>query len=223
MADPKTLIQLIETQFGKGHQSLGYDSLKIQDDGVNGSFQITYGRCQAKEQDKLRYLIEMYVENEGVFSDDFVPFLDRIGTESLVSHEGFHQLLVQAANDDPIMRQTQDAFFDTFYWDPAKAWCEAHGLMCPLSLLVIYDSFVQSGCVPLFLRKRFSEKPPSKGGDEHKWLAAYVEARHQWLKYHKRRELRAGTAHTQMFRAEMARGNWDLSQTPIMVEGVPIG
>ena len=43
------------------------------------------------------------------------------------------------------MRQTQDAFFDKVYFQPAKAWADAHGFTLPLSMLVIFDSFIHSG------------------------------------------------------------------------------
>jgi hypothetical protein len=51
--------------------------------------------------------------------------------------------------------------------------------MLPLSMLVVYDSFIHSGSVPMFLRKRFIERPPANGGDEKKWIGSYVEVRHQ--------------------------------------------
>ncbi|MBT1445477.1 chitosanase [Shewanella sp. JM162201] len=219
---PKDFIIRIINQFETGSPEGAYDKLVIQDDGINGTYQITYGRSQTTEQGNLRYLLEMYVEAQGAYSTDLLPFLDRIGQESLVAENEFHELLVRAAKDDPVMRQVQDKFFDAFYWEPAIEWCEEYGLKTALAGLVVYDSQVHSGGVPLFLRKRFSERPPSKGGDEKRWLAAYVDARHQWLRYHKRTQLRECVSRTECFRQEMERGNWDLQLRPVMVKGVAI-
>lgn len=219
MSIPKALIMRIINQFETGTPEGEYDKLSIQDDGINASFQITYGRSQTTEQGNLRFLLEMYVEAEGLFSPEFLPYLERIGRESLVTDGYFHELLIQAAREDPIMRQTQDHFFDSFYWQPAERWCASHGISSALGHLIVYDSQVHSGGVPLFLRKRFRERPPSAGGNEQRWLAAYVEARHQWLKYHKRPLLRACIYRTRCFMAEIARNNWDLTQLPINANG----
>lgn len=219
MSIPKSLIIRIINQFETGTPDGSYDKLTIQDDGINGTFQITYGRSQTTEQGNLRYLLEMYVEAEGAYSNDILPYLERVGRESLVTDGEFHELLVAAGREDPVMRDTQDRFFDTFYWQPANAWCQAHGIQTALGHLVVYDSQVHSGGIPLFLRKRFTARPPSKGGDEKRWLWAYVEARHQWLKYHKRPLLRACVYRTQCFMDEMSRSNWDLLQRPIVANG----
>lgn len=220
--EKKSLIQRVINVFETGIPEGKYDSLVIYADGINDSYQITYGRSQTTEQGNLGQLIEMYVDNEGQFADDFVQYLDKIGIESLVDDEHFKNLLVKAAQEDQIMRDTQDKFFDKVYWDPALEWFERNGFTLPLSMLVVYDSYIHSGRVPMFLRKRFIEFPPVKGGDEKKWINSYVEIRHQWLKYHERLILRKTIYRTQTFLNEIDQDNWNLEKLPINANGVDV-
>lgn len=218
----KTLIQSIVNVFETGTPEGKYDKLVIYDDGVNGSHQITYGKSQTTEQGNLSRLIDMYVDNEGIFANDFVPYLEKIGKEPLVDDENFKRLLIKAAREDKIMRETQDNFFDEVYWLPAMQWFERNGFNLPLSRLVTYDSYIHSGSIPMFLRKRFIEPPPAKGGNEKKWVASYVEVRHQWLKYHEKPILRKTIYRTQTFLNEIARENWKLDKLPINANGVNV-
>lgn len=220
--EKKALIQRVINVFETGAPEGKYDMLVIYDDGVNDSHQITYGRSQTTEQGNLGKLIDMYVDNNGKYADDFVPYLDKIGSESLVDDENFKGLLVKAAQQDKIMRDTQDSFFDEIYWNPAVGWFERNGFKLPLTMLVAYDSYIHSGGVPVFLRKRFIEKPPAKGGDEKKWTASYVETRYQWLKYHEKKLLRKTIYRTQTFLDEIARDNWNLDKLPIIANDVSV-
>jgi chitosanase len=102
-------------------------------------------------------------------------------------------------------------------------WCDDNGFTLPLSALVIYDSFIHSGSILGFLRKRFPEMPPAKGGDEKRWIGQYVNARHQWLATAENVVLHKTIYRTACFKSEIARGNWDLSQLPIKAHGVEVG
>jgi len=97
-----------------------------------------------------------------------------------------------------------------------------NGFSLPLSTLVIYDSFIHSGSILYFLRKRFPEMPPAKGGDEKTWIRQYVDVRQGWLANHQLTILHATIYRTQCFKGEMARDNWDLSQLPIDANGVDV-
>lgn len=218
----KHLIQKIVNVFETGAPEGKYDKLVIYDDGVNGSHQITYGKSQTTEQGNLSRLIDMYVDNAGKFADDFVPYLEKIGKEPLVDDENFKRLLIMAAREDQVMLDTQDKFFDEVYWLPAMRWIERNGFKSALSMLVAYDSYIHSGSIPMFLRKRFIEPPPAKGGNEKKWVESYVEARHQWLKYHEKPILRKTIYRTQTFLNEIARKNWAMDVLPINTNGVNV-
>lgn len=222
LENKKALIQKIVNVFESGSPEGKYDTLVIYADGINNSHQITYGRSQTTEQGNLLQLIEMYIENNGTYATSFVPYLEKIGTEPLVDDENFKRLLKEAAQKDKIMRTTQDKFFDKFYWQPAVEWAKRNEFKLALSMLVIYDSYIHSGSIPMFLRKRFKEFPPARGGNEKKWITSYVDIRHQWLKYHEKPILRKTIYRTQTFINEIEKDNWNLNKLPINANGVEV-
>lgn len=79
------------------------------------------------------------------------------------------------------MAKTQDAFFEKYYYSPALKWAKANGFVKPLSMLVIYDSFIHSGSIREFLLKRFAATVPINGGNEDSWIRQYVDTRREWL------------------------------------------
>lgn len=218
----KRICERVLNVFETGSPEGKYGAISIYADGPNDIRQVTYGRSQTTEYGNLRELIAMYADANGMFSAEFKPFVPLIGRTPLVQHAKFKQLLRSAGND-PVMQATQDAFFDRRYFRPAMAWAARHGFKLGLSALVIYDSFIHSGGVLDLLRARFPERPPSHGGNEKKWTAQYVNARHAWLASHSRKILRGTVYRTRCFQAEIARENWDLARLPIMANGVAIG
>jgi chitosanase len=141
---------------------------------------------------------------------------------SLVDNKEFKQLLRDAGRKDFVMQRTQDEFFDRRYFQPAMQWADANKFTLPLSALVIYDSFIHSGSILDFLRKRFPEVPPAKGGDEKTWVKQFVDVRHTWLANHPRPVLQGTVYRTRCFKREIARDNWDLSQVPINANGAKV-
>jgi hypothetical protein len=120
------------------------------------------------------------------------------------------------------MQHVQDAFFDERYFQPALRWAGNSGFVRALSVLVIYDSFIHSGGILGFLRARFPEVPPARGGSEQAWIGQYIAARHDWLSGHERADLRASSYRTRDLLREVQRGNWDLASLPILANGVPV-
>ena len=218
----KQLIERVVNVFETGTPDGRYDKITIYPDGRDKSLQITYGRSQTTEQGNLSKLLQMYIDSEGVFSVAFAPYLALIGDKPLVKDEKFKALLRRAAREDQIMRATQDSFFDLLYYKPAYQFFETNAFALPLSLLVIYDSYIHSGKIPDFLRKRFGELPPAKGGDEKKWVTSYVDIRHQWLKYHSDPLLQKTVYRTQCFKDQIAAGNWEFAKMPIVANGVSV-
>jgi chitosanase len=221
-AENKRLIERVVNIFETGTLEGRYDKITIYPDGKDKSLQITYGRSQTTEQGNLSKLLKMYVDNEGVFAEAFAPYLARIGEKPLVKDEKFKALLRRAAREDQIMQTTQDTFFDLLYYRPAYQFFDTNAFTLPLSLLVIYDSYIHSGKIPDFLRKRFGELPPAKGGDEKKWVTSYVDIRHQWLKYHSDPLLQKTVYRTQCFKDQIAAGNWEFAKMPIVANGVSV-
>ena len=218
----KQLIQSVINVFETGRPEGKYDSLVVMADGKNKSRQITYGRSQTTEQGNLKKLMEMYVSRGGTFSTQLAPYLDRIGEEPLADDAAFKNFLQQAARQDPLMKMSQDEFFDVTYYTPALGFFDTNGFTLPLALLVIYDSYIHSGGIRDFLRNRFPEVVPSRGGDEKAWVGAYVRVRHDWLANHENELLRKTIYRTQCFKDLIAAGNWNLDKLPIMAHGVQV-
>jgi chitosanase len=211
----RKIIQVINV-FETGTITGNYSKISIFSDGpvINGNRikQITYGRSQTTEYGVLKILIEQYITNKGQFADQFKPFVDKIGKQpSLCTDSSFKSLLKNAGQNDSIMKSTQDNFFDQLYYQPAFNWFTSMKFTLPLSLLVIYDSFIHSGSILPFLRQRFPESVPANGGDEKKWINQYIAARHDWLEHHPNKILRNTVYRPICFEKAIAQNNWDLS------------
>lgn len=220
-AQKKKILQVLNV-FETGKPEGIYDSIVTYVDGpvIDGKRvkQITYGRSQTTEFGNLKRLIEKYIENKGLFAEKLTPYLNRLGKHpSLYTDHTFRALLKRSAKEDIIMRTTQDDFFDVYYYQPALVWFQGHGFKSPLSLLVIYDSFIHSGSIMGFLRKRFAARPPINGGSEQGWITEYTETRHDWLKTHRNPILRKTIYRTTCLLNQIKKGNWDLSQ-PVEVK-----
>jgi chitosanase len=188
----------------------------------NNIVQITYGRSQTTEFGNLKSLVQMYVDAHGRYAPELASYLSRIGRKpSLSTDKSFCDALINAGKNDPVMKLCQDEFFDSYYFLPALSWFNQMGFTLPLSLLVIYDSEIHSGGIPDFLRKKFPEKPPVKGGDEKTWIKEYVDVRHQWLKSHPKKILQNTVYRTQCFKNQIQNNNWGLTQT-VRANGVNV-
>lgn len=217
----KTIEQIINC-FETGAPQGRYGQVSIMADGPRGARQITYGRSQTTEYGKLPMLILDYVCAGGLYSSKFKPYVDKIGKIPLVNDVDFKTLLKQAGEMDFVMCQVQDRFFDKQYYKPALRWSEERGFKLPLSLLVVYDSFIHSGSVLDFLRKRFKEMPPSSNGDEHAWIKAYVQTRKIWLMKHPDQLLRNTVYRMDCIEREIMRNNWELLMLPIVANGATV-
>lgn len=217
------VINVFETGSAKGDYSAISKYADYTDpDTKTRIVQVTYGRSQTTEFGNLKALILDYVNDGGVYANQFQPYVNRIGFKpSLATDAVFCKALVDAGTSDPIMKKCQDDFFDSKYYNPAHSWFLINGFTMPLSLLVIYDSYIHSGSILSFLRKKFATAVPSHGGDEKEWISNYVSARHTWLANHSNELLRKTVYRTQCFKDQILINNWDLSQ-PINAHGVTI-
>ncbi len=218
----KRIIERVINVFETGKPDGKYGLIAIFNDGPHDIKQITYGRSQTTEYGNLRELVKMYAESNGKFSKKLKPYAEKVGSVPLTDDEKFKQLLKDAGNEDSVMRDVQDKFFDKRYFQPAMKWAKDHKFILPLSALVIYDSYIHSGSILWIIRQKFPELPPNLGGNEIEWTTAYVNARHNWLKNHHREIVRKTIYRTQAFKDEIKRGNWLLNQTPIKANGVNV-
>ena len=126
--------------------------------------------------------------------------------------------LLVAAGDDPVMQAVQDRVFDRIYWRPAVLAWQQMGLRSPLALAVVFDTCIHSGSprALAWVRRRFTAKPPSDGGDEREWVRQYVLARRRWLATHQKTALHATVYRMDAFTKLIQEGNWSL-QAPITI------
>lgn len=207
----KKKIQSITSVFETSSKTAKYDALTILPDGPKGRMQITFGAHQTTEFGNLKILLKDYIKAKGKYALFFEKFMDKIGVTPLHGSATFRNTL-RLTGKDPIMQQVQDAFFDRLYWTPAYQFFQANGFTLPLSMLVIYDSYIHSGGVPAFLRDDFKEVVPAKGGEEKAWLTAYVNARDLWLEKHPNKILNNTDYRTDCFIEEIKEGNWTLDK-----------
>lgn len=219
--EQKSLIVRVVNVFETGRPEGDYGAVSILDDGPGGVAQVTYGRSQATEYGRLPELLRAYVASGGAQAGDLAGCLPRLTTGTLPGDAAFLALLGRAGGD-PIMVRLQDELFEEKFFRPAMAWAAAEGFGLPLSGLVAYDSWVHSGGILPWLRKRFPERTPTHGGEERAWMRAYVEARRDWLASHARQVLRHTACRPRWFLARMAAGDWELRRRPLVVNGVKV-
>ena len=117
----------------------------------------------------------------------------------------------------------QEKVFDDLYLGPAFAWAAKYGFALPIVYLTIADSFLHSGTMFPWLMDRFEERKPSDGGDEKKWIEAYLDARRDWLATHSSQLLRNTVYRCDCYLREIKRNNWDLAEAPVDMHGTQVG
>lgn len=219
LKDKKTKIQSIINVFETGKPGGDYGNVSIFFDGPNRAKQITFGKSQTTASGNLQQLLEEYIANKGKYADQLKPYVKSIKTNLALSNDAKLIKVLKESGSDPIMQSTQDEFFDKVYWSKAEAWAEKSGFTNPLSMLVIYDSFIHSGSMLDFLRNRFSEKIPANGGSEKKWIEQYLNIRLSWLESHSNKILRKTTYRVKNMLATLKFNDWNLDR-PFNANGV---
>jgi hypothetical protein len=218
----KSVIEHVINVFETGSPQGNYAAIAIFPDGPDRRRQITYGRSQTTEYGNLRELVQNYVTADGMFSTPLKPFVAQIGRTPLTDNPSFKDLLRKAGNQDLVMKSVQDSFFEARYFRPAQAWADQQGFVLPLSMLVIYDSYIHSGSIRPDIRQMFPEKPPARGGDEKAWITAYINARHKYLANNPNPVVHPTVYRTQCFKIQIQKQNWNLDILPINANGTNV-
>jgi chitosanase len=206
----KQKIQSIVSVFETSSIHPNYAAIALAHDGPGGIQQVTYGKHQATEFANLRELISMYCKTKNAkYSIELNPYVSQIGVTPLAGDKQFISLLRSAALD-PEMQRCQDKFFDKYYWSPALSFFKNEGFTLPFSMLVIYDSIIQSGSILKKLRNRFGERTPANGGNEKTWIAAYVHVRDRFLEFNPNPVVRASDYRTDCLIDCCEKENWYL-------------
>lgn len=184
---------------------------------------LTYGRSQTTlASGNLHLLIRSYCDTQGArFAQDLVRYLKRLADRDLSLDDDLRlRGVLSAAGDDPVMRRTQDAFFDRVYWAPACIHAAKVGITTALGTSVVYDGVVHGAWVPM--RDRTLERHGSvETLGEPDWIAAYVALRRAWLAEHPKRILRTTVYRMDAFRELIDEKCWDLA-LPLLVRAVRI-
>lgn len=142
---------------------------------------LSYGRNQAAlGSGTLFKLLDSYcLQPKAQFAEQLRPYLPRFQAKdpTLDTDSQVRKWLGEAGNLDPVMRMTQDQFFDRLFLAPACTAAEALGITDPLGQTVVYDSYIQGGWAKV--KVRVGAPTAGKSRD---WVGKYVAARTAWLK-----------------------------------------
>ena len=212
----KAVVNLFET--GEVRGQYGNVTVIAGDTG-----HLTFGRSQTTlGSGNLALLLKQYCANQGArFAARLEPFLARFSAidHTLDGERRLHNVL-RASADDPVMRDTQDAFFDQNYWQPAVRAATRLGLRSPLAVTVVYDSFVHGSWPAMRDRTSRSAGAPDAIG-ERAWISAYVATRRDWLEHQARSDLRSTVYRMDAFRRLIEQDFWSLD-LPLVVRGQEI-
>lgn len=185
---------------------------------------LTFGRSQTTlGSGNLAGLIDRYCANPGArFAAALTPYQPRFAAGDLTLDRDAHlHNILRATADDPVMRETQDAFFDQVYWVPAERAAAAIGISSPLGLAVVYDSRIHGSWARLRDRATAAAQGGPAAVGEQAWLRAYLAERDAWLRNHSRPDLRATVYRMEALQRLADLGQWGLP-LPMVVRGAEI-
>jgi chitosanase len=225
-AQEETILRILAAM-ETGRPDGDYGLISLIHDGQGDRLQVTLGIQFDEASGDLKKVLRLYQSRSGEATPKLLPFIPKINTYATRSatilslDDSFHSLL-RSLGSDSVMQQAQDDIFEQETWLPAKAWADQNGFSLPLSLLVIADSFLQSGGMLSFLRNRFVERTPARGGLEKSWIRAYVTVRHAWLKGSANAALRNSSYRTLLYLRLLELQDWALAEPEYVVNGVDV-
>jgi chitosanase len=227
--DQKKVIDCILSIFETGRipSPDSYKTCTILPDGAG----ISYGKHQATDAGgNLDKIVQLYIDKGGALGPKLLPFLSRLASNDTAKVDSKKipvwannlMSILKEAGGDSIMQASQDEIFDSAYWLPAVAHAQNAGLKTALGHLVIYDTCIHSGPGGVAnIRAKFPEPSPSRGGDEKKWIYAYIAARREWLASSPKPIVQGTVYRMDSLKSIADSGNWDLV-APLKVRGVTI-
>lgn len=207
-----TFIREVLTIAEQGTRTIPYSKVEVMADGPNNKNQITLSIGFTEFGGNLKKVVQRYCDKGGVLVSKFAGYLPVIGSSSLAGDGTFKQLL-RDAGKEPVMKGVQEDSFEEFYLSPAFRFCKTNNLSLPLSFLVVSDSYLHSGSVPDFLRKKFPATLPAKTLDgEKQWVTEYMNVRHDWLANHSNKLLRNTIYRTGYYKTLIKDNDWQLER-----------
>lgn len=184
---------------------------------------LTFGRSQTTlGSGNLLKLLQLYCSNSGArFAACLQPYPARLEAKdfTLDTDNRLHNIL-RATADDPVMRDTQDIFFDRTYWEPAMRAAEKMGITSALGVAVVYDGHVHGSWARM--RDRADKQAGALNAiGERAWVQAYVKVRRSWLAGSPRADLRRTVYRMDAFQRLIDQGYWGL-ELPLVALGIEI-
>jgi chitosanase len=215
----KKTAQAIVNIFETGRVLGDYGAVTV---AAGDSGHLSYGRSQATlSGGGLFTLLDEYCARpDSQVAQQLRPFLPRFKAKDLTldTDTQVHALLREAGKD-PMMRETQDRFFERGYWEPACAAAAKLSLTTALATAVVYDGHVH-GSFRLIRDRVAKAAMTGSGMQEKSWVAAYVTTRRTWLMGGK--GLLPATAYRMdEFNRLIAEDKWELP-LPLTIRGVKI-
>lgn len=197
----------------QGTRTIPYSKVEVMADGPSGKNQITLSIGFTEYGGNLKKVIQRYCDKDsGQNSKLLAAYVPKIGNTALASDTTFKGLL-RDAGKEMVMQYVQEHSFEEFYLTPAFRFCKVNNMELPLSFLVVSDSYLHSGSVPDFLRKRFPATLPAKTAEEEKqWVREYTTVRHDWLATHNNKLLRNTIYRTGYYKAVIKDEDWQLER-----------
>lgn len=212
----KAIVNLFET----GHVLGDYGQVTVLQDDPG---RLTYGRSQTTlTSGKLEELLRQYAGNPGArFGLAISAWLPAIAAqgEELDTNSRLHNLL-RACADDPVMRETQDRFFDVGFWQPAVRAASKLGIRSALGTAVVYDSMVHGSWAKLRGDADQAFGSLDQIGEQD-WIRGYVSTRRRWLATHSIAILRSTVYRMDAFQRLIDLNQWGLA-LPLVVRGAEI-
>ena len=217
------MLKAAETGTASGNYSL----VTVLGDGKNGRRQVTLGIQFDEASGDLGRVLDLYAKRGGRYAQELSRYRSLVNTgdddvSTVLARDNTFKALLREAGSDPVMQSVQDFIFAAETWDPAQRWFDKNGFTLPLSMLVISDSFLQSGSMLWFLRQRFKEVPPAKGGREKVFISDYTNHRHLWLSGSGNRAIHNSAYRTRCYLSQINSDNWDLDSLPIVMNEVRV-
>lgn len=182
---------------------------------------LTYGRSQTTlNSGNLALLIHAYVKAPGaIYANELRPYLGRFDAQDQsLNRDRTLRGILQEAGNDPVMRTTQDEFFNRVYWEPTITSANYIGIKTALGMAVVYDGRIH-GSWHMIRDRTIQNHGQLSAIGEQKWVAQYVATRRNWLANHSIELLRRTVYRMDTFNQLIAEGNWDL-KLPFFVRGL---
>lgn len=207
-----SFIREVLTIAEQGTKTIPYSKVEVMADGPGNKNQITLSIGFTEFGGNLKRVVQRYCDKGGVLASRFATYLPIIGGSALATDTTFKQLL-RDAGKEKVMEQVQEDSFEEFYLSPAFRFCKTNNLSLPLSYLVVCDSYLHSGSVPDFLRKKFPATLPAKTLEgEKQWVSEYMNVRHDWLTSHSNKLLRNTIYRTSYYKTLIKDEDWQLER-----------